>query len=368
MKLLVFLLGFACLLAGIPARADIAADWAALADLRKQVNALTPKDPKAAVAECQKFLKERPEADPWLDVCVGQWQTQILVDNLKDTKTATEMCDALIRKYGEQPCVISAVREKARILLVEKRAADAETLLDKFRELVPQTHKDYANAYVFQRCAIADQLRQPDKVIAALQSGILEIPVFLDEGKQSPVGWMYDRLIKALIAQERMDEALQWAKLRFAACTFDTAAIERGTRSLIGAWTAKDLSQRQAQAFADAQKDPAKPNPLAEVKLPALSEEARKSLEVRTFGEKGAELTHAQVGVQILTGELRAAMADARQLMIDSPETPVGTQEACRILKAADCSVRRANALIEFVKSGAGENPIAAFLKENPAK
>ena len=351
-----------------------AVPWQAVEDLDKRVAPLREKDPKAALAELKRFAQENPDADPWIDVLVARWEVNLLTGSLNDNAAALALCDEMVKKHDKVPAGMSPIADKARLLVATAKPAEAEALIEKYWDLVPVTHRDYSNAALVYYCDAAQAEAKPEKAVAMLQKALVQVPVFLDEGAQSPQGWMYDRLVKALIAADKavtapaaMDEALSWAKLRFIECAFDAAAIERSTRALIGVWTAKELSQRTANAFAEAQKDPEKPNPLAAVKLPALDAEALKALEVRTYGENGPQALHGRVGVRILAGALREAMVEARQALIDDPESPAGTQEICRILKAADCGVRRANAFIEFVKGGAGENPLEGFFKEHPA-
>jgi len=353
--------------ASLPIPAAAAVEWQAVEDLNKRVEPLREKDPKAALAELKRFAQQNPDADPWIDVLVARWEVNLLVLSLNDNAAALALCDDMIKKHDKVPAGMSPVSAKARLLLAGGKPAEAEALVEKYWDLVPVTHRDYSNAALAYYCDAAQAEGKPEKMVAMLQKALVQVPVFLDEGAQNAPGWMYDRLAKALIAADRADEALSWAKLRFVECSFDAAAIERSTRALISVWTAKELSQRTANAFAEAQKDPAKPNPLAAVKLPAVDADTLKTMEVRTYGENGPQALHGRVGVRIFTGALREAMVEARQALIDDPESPAGTQEVCRILKAADCGVKRANAFIEFVKGGAGANPLEEFFKEHPA-
>ena len=251
-------------------------------------------------------------------------------------------------------------------MTANKQGAEAAALLEKHLTLVdgasPSVRKVALHAYV----DALEQAGQRQKIVPALQKQILGTPEFVDEGKQDPPGWMYDRILTCLVDDDRSDEALQWAKLRFVTCSFDTASIERTTRNLARVWTARDLNSVTTNAFAEALKDPAKPNPLADVKLPAVDADALKT-KLADLPVGGAAKLHDRVSVMLLAGMLREAMGEARRQLIDDPDSPAGVQEICRVFKAADLSVRRANAFIEYVKSGAGENPLTAFMKEHPA-
>jgi hypothetical protein len=61
-------------------------------------------------------------------------------------------------------------------------------------------------------------------------------------------------------------------------------------------------------------------------------------------------------------------MATARALMLDQPQSNAGMLEVCRVFKAHDLNFQRANAFLEFCKTGQGEDPTVAFLKETAAQ
>ncbi len=272
---------------------------------------------------------------------VGTYLTDLHLYRLNDAKTAAGICDAQIQKYAESPSVICAVGDGAKVFVAQKSGAEAEALCEKYWELYPQTFWIHANKFLYQYCLALEQQGKNARVPALITRGLHEYPQILDEGMQAPNGWAYERIIRCLIAENETDQALQWAKLRFVTCTFDTAAIERCTRSLMSAWTAKDPSQQAAKAFADAQKDPAKTNPLAAISLPEVDVEARRKIALRGMAGGPPAEFHAKITLAIFNGALREAMTEARYQMIDSPDSPTGVQEICRVLKAADCSVAR---------------------------
>ncbi len=363
------LLGLCLVLAPLarPCAADKGADLKALDEAIKRVTPVATANPKQAVAEWTRFLQERPDVDPSVAVVVGTYLTDLHLYRLNDAKAAAEICDAQIPKCAESPFVICAVGDRAKVFVAQKNGADAEALCEKYWELYPQTFWIHANKFLYQYCLALEQQGKNARVPALITRGLREFPQLLDEGMQAPNGWAYERMIRCLIAENEVDQALQWAKLRFVTCTFDTAAIERCTRSLMSAWTAKDPSQQAAKAFADAQKDPAKTNPLAAVPLPEVDAEARKKIALRGVAGSPAAEFHARITLALFNGAVREAMTEARYQMIDSPDSPAGVQEICRVLKAADCGVARANAFIDFVKTGNGANPLDAFFKEHPA-
>ncbi len=53
--------------------------------------------------------------------------------------------------------------------------------------------------------------------------------------------------------------------------------------------------------------------------------------------------------------------------MTDAPENPDSVQQACRMFKAADTGVPRANAFLLYLE-GEGESPLPGFLKERGNK
>lgn len=289
------------------------------------------------------------------------------------------MNDLMLAKHGTNATAVpSILQNKLRLLVDADEFAQAEEVAEQYLPLIA-TRRDsilrymtHQEALVTKRVfwpycrALAGQ-KKPEKLAGFVQQILLDYPALLDERQQYPTpGWLYDQLVQALIDQNKLDEALQWGKARFALCAFDTPSIERSTKTLASIWMARDLSLAAANAFAEAQKDAAKENPLAAVRFPEVDREKLKPLIDALSPGKPNEL-HDRVSLLVLAGREHQAMVEARQMLLSSPKAPDGSQQICRILKAADGSVRRAYAFIEYVTTGAGENPVAQFLKEHPA-
>ena len=351
----------------LPTRAaDAFADVNAFDALFKKMGPLKDKDPKSAITEWTRFLEQKPDMDPWAAVAVCS-ELADLYQVTRNTKPALDLCDAQLQKYDKHPAVIATVATKAGVLNSDGHPADAEKLIDKYWDLYPETFRNHANAMLFQYCKALEEQDKMDLLLKVLPSRLSGYPSLVDEALQYPVGWIYDRLVRRMVAQNEYETAAAWAKLRFVTCRFDTAAIERSTRTLVAVWIAKDPSQRGVKAFADCQTDPTKPNPLAAVAVPAFDAESLKR-SGRAYGGNDDSRVHDKVTLLLVTGALREAMIEARQHMIEKPESTVGVQEVCRVLKASDCNVKRANAFIDFIKSGSGANPLDDFFKERPAK
>ncbi len=343
------------------------ADWGAFGELQKKIGALRQKDPKAALAECDQFAKAHPELDPWLDVALAKTTIDLTADGVKDDARAMALCDEALRRHEKEPAIIQPVGSKARLLIRAQRPAEAVALIEQYWSQFPATHRDYAEYCLQQYCTALELVGKKEKVLPILQSSVVSVPWLLDEAKQTPKGWIYEWLVQSLTAQNNTAEALSWAKVRFMTCEFGADAVERSSRALTKVWVARELSPKSAKAFSEAQQDPSKPNPLAAVKLPGIDPKTLEETQIKSFGVKGADLIHARISLLLLAGKLPEAMATARQLLMDDPESAAATQELCRVLKAAYLDVAHPNAFIEFLKTGEGTNPLEAFFKEHPA-
>ncbi len=75
----------------------------------------------------------------------------------------------------------------------------------------------------------------------------------------------------------------------------------------------------------------------------------------------GAQAVHDRISIHLLAGTTGEALSEALSLLRTAPDLPAGTREVCRVLKAMDGNLRRANALLAFAKSGAGSDPLPAL-------
>jgi hypothetical protein len=70
----------------------------------------------------------------------------------------------------------------------------------------------------------------------------------------------------------------------------------------------------------------------------------------------------------LLSGSYRSAMDEALRYKSELPTSPNGPKQVARVFKAVDLDVKRANAYVEFLKTGKGVSPVSAFLQQFPAE
>lgn len=218
-----------------------------------------------------------------------------------------------------------------------------------------------------------------DDNIALLEYALTQWPIYLDPRKQTSLtwqeGWMYERLVKALAAQGRTDEALRWGRLYFAEAPFDGKAIENAVKPLSGVWAASgDLAKVRAFAVAQAPTGEADQvtvaNPLAEVSTPDLAAqgaavELKKLRQLQKMGP-WRERVMPIITLEIALGQWHEAMQNAMNLIVEDASSPDGPQQVARVFKAHDASIVRANQFLAYL-DGKAPNPVPAFLAENAA-
>jgi hypothetical protein len=153
---------------------------------------------------------------------------------------------------------------------------------------------------------------------------------------------------------------MEWAKLRFMEAAYEAEPMRRASTLLIKVWKAADPSGAERKAFLAAENDPDLPNPLAAYPLPTLD---RASIAARL---DGATVTD-RISLEIAIGKLREAMLVARSMLADGQTAGQGIRQVCRVFKAADLNLKRANTYLEYLKTGQGPDPVADFLNRPPA-
>lgn len=91
----------------------------------------------------------------------------------------------------------------------------------------------------------------------------------------------------------------------------------------------------------------------------------RLALAARVGQEKAA--TPARIAMQIVLGQTREAILDARAMLLKNPKSPAAVREVARVFKAADGDVARANAALLFYRDAEGADPLKTFFAEAPA-
>lgn len=342
-----------------PAFADPASDAKELGDLAKSFLPLA-KDPVAAQAQFNTFLAGHSDRDA--DFLVGAYTawTQFQLYHLKDSKSALSTIEGARTKFAT-----SAKRPEmdviwAAILLDQNRAGEVETFYAAQWAGLLENHSSVPIAALSYGKSLEAQNKN-DKALSLWRQ------TFQSEGlnivETYPGDQIFNRLVESLLRNGRGEEALSWAKLNYMTCAFTDSSISAATKLLMRAWTANELTQTTAQAFVQAQQDPARPNPLAKVSLPVPDKAALQKQQENVHGWHSRRL---EVNYHLLSNNWRQAMLEARSMIVDNPNSPEGVLEVCRVFKAADLNLKRANEFIAFMKNGTGDNPIIGFLKEHP--
>lgn len=334
-------------------------------DALRQANAeLEKTDPAAALAQYRQFMA-RPALAPFVGIRVVRDMAQLYLTGLRNAAKAHELWDWGIKRYATHPAMGDLVADKAWALLNARQPAEAAALVRAHREQLMQGWQQVAMPALQ---AFSDALKQQDtsagreEQIAALREMLLQFPSLLG-GPIQFYDWLYNDLTEALIKQKRGEEALGWARLRFMLAPYESDAVERASRTLVSVWSAVEPGGKSLGAFAEAQRDGAKLNPLAQVKLP--------SVQAEVLRERMKSLPDDQmpqrIALLLWLGETRAAMMAAQKMWLGQPEGAAATEgirQVMRVFKAHDLNLKRSNAFLKFVKTNQGENPLKAFMQE----
>jgi hypothetical protein len=335
-------------------------------DLKAKHKENETANPQAAIKAYQEFYEARPKLAVPLAISLTRTVARLYSRNLQDQNKAQELLLWGWEKYKTSPESGELLGDNLKLLNEQKQH-------DKAIELLTAQWKDLRRSYTHFAVpaleegvkAIQAQDKTTEQKAAELTDFItqifLEFPYLASGQVQFWDGKFYDPLIQTLLDAKKHDEALSWAKLRFVAAPYEADAIDRASRMLVKAWSAKDPEKKQLDEFAKAQKDAAIVNPLAAVPLPLISDDL--------ISERLARLDKSSAGAPerstllLWQGESKAAMREAKKWLELRGAEKTGALEACRVFKATDLSLRRATQFLTWLKSKEGPNPVEDFLK-----
>jgi len=330
-----------------PARAM---DGKAFNDFTKSLDKLRREDAAKAVADGRQFAQNN-ELTPVQTSLLYYAIANIQQSSQKEPTAAIATLDEGLQKLGTHSERFRLIGLKAVVLATANRAGEAETLLTAQWPDISKTtyHVTLLPTYV-------NALQKAGKHDIAIQVTRAVLEERLESEIRKPD--VFRSLVDQLLAVGRKDEAAGWGKLYFMACPFDERSLQGALQMLSRIWTVQQVSPAKVQELLDAQQDPNKPSPLQDVKLPVLDGAAlRKRLET-------ARMPEERIALLLVLGESQSAMTQARRLMLDKPESPLGVLQVCRVFKARDLKLKRANDFLEFYKTGQGANPLAEFEQE----
>jgi hypothetical protein len=327
----------------------------------------------------EKTLAEQIKTDPakaavaqqaWVSALKDPRREVIAVSSLHasdwlskagDDKAAYELLQNSFAKLAGRPEGWWVLAGQIGFLNRQKKVGEAEALALKYwGESLRKGADEVVRAYV----EMLESNGKHEQARLALRDALLNGPLLLESERGKKPGGLYQKMIAALQREGKDDEALSWAKLRWIQAPFNEAAIKSSTDALTKVLLAGDLSGQKAQQFLAAQKDPAQPNPLSKVPLPFTPDEITAALKATPERANDLEKAHARLNLLLAGGFHREAMAFSRQVLIANVGSPAGAEEICRVFKAMDLNLGRANAFIAYLQKGEGENPVTDYFKK----
>jgi hypothetical protein len=328
------------------------------AAFRQQFGTTCQQDTNKAAADLRSFLQQHADITPS--------QTYLLYQNLvgaystirKDDTAALAILDEALSKFPptreERFLLINA---KVHVLQSAGKLDEAQSLLET------EWPKAVANGQTLSLLetyvASLNRRGQDDKALQILQQLAMEQMEWLSaSGPPLHLKLLIDQLVR----RDDLAQAESWAKLALLLCSYDERSIETVTQWLVRVWRARYISAAKVSELTAALQKADASSPLHAVKLPALD------TAVLTRHLEAASASPQRVVLLLALGRDRDAMLAARALMLDQPQSNAGVLEVCRVFKAHDLNFKRADAFLEYCKTGQGENPMTAFLQETAGK
>ncbi len=404
----------------------MAADWQEWSDLRNKLRQVEEKDPKAAIAQYQTFWEQRPQLDPTVSAQLCTTVAQIYHTGVKDDATALKTCDWAIAQHRTSRERIRPTLYKAQLLAELKRTDEAQAFIEKSWSLMLISGPVFVRPMVTTYVSVMDQQLKSSAAMDQIKATFRRLPVYLGDENWSAGVAMYPVMIQHMTDKRQFDQATRWAKLRFMLCPYTVSSVSRAAGAIVSvaeastaplqstgaaqatqvaqaaqatraksAATAKAGSENQGpRVFGQLTPDPdasegaataGDANELQSVTLPAaftaqlatlrttpLPEEAYDRALVKerlaTLGRANEQQRTERITLLLLSGSYRSAMDEAVLYKKELPNSLNGPRQIARVFKAVDVDVKRANAYMEFVKTGKGTNPVVAFLQQFPAE
>lgn len=310
-------------------------------------------EPKAAIAKAQQVLQDTPVnlVDSTIYTTVADIQAR-----QGDVKGALATLGAGTQRLTSTLNQCALLSARLIILQDNKRGAEVLAILED--EWARAANSVEVRCYLLPLYVRAlENNGKAGQVVDLCRRAVEE---HLEDTNQE---WLLKQFTKSLLDAGKEDEALGWAKLHFMTCLYDERSITDATKLLTSVWVAKSMSASAGQAFLKAQEEADAANPLKDVVTPVLdAAKVKDQLDALPPNSYGQRIT-----ILLNAGNYRQAMLRARSLLLAESNSSEGALQICRVFKARDLDLRRANAFLQYYKTGVGENPVEAFLKENPA-
>ena len=349
---------------------------------RSEIAQLARTQPEAVAARVDEFVRSHP-AIAWSDAALFLSAKAAAQHKQGQVEAALQTYRAaLIGFDAKEPqkawAAADLLKGEARVLLGQKDAQGAAQLLgDNWPILVLSNanRNDYAwrstqeavKTYVAALDAAGHKAQVPD----ILAGHLLQSPSLLEfAGQDNDLGaLLLDIISQRLNQAKRGAEVVSWGRLRYASCRYEVEALDGATLFLGRAWNDK----AKAQEFGNSQREANSPNPLQAVEPPKLlaTEAGREFVKMRA-SEMEAELAQTGdaslvpdlVGLYLASEQPGAAMAWAWRGAQSNPGEPNSIGQVCRVFKAADLDLVRAEQFVAW-SEGKAENPVPQFLAQH---
>lgn len=355
--------------------------WSEAEATRQKVATLRKTDPPAAADLLENELDKVQNANVAADffTLLGDVYTTSLKAPDKALATFDRALPIFQKPEYKVPAYhyLTMIAAKANALTALKKGAEAEALMKEHWPMLLQSLQT-ENPYGSRAARDATQsykdalkAQGKDAEVTPLLGRVLgAAPQYLNPSSGDSHAWIQGELVARLQKEGRAEDALGWAKLAYQICAFDKGDIERATLNLGKIWAAQENFAALGQ-FNRAQSDAAAPNPLAKIPSPLLSDETKAHLkkfvadlegrQIAGFSRDRAKLIIKAYIVLGTPEDLRSAMGVATKLLKEHPEWQDGSLLVCRVFKAADLNLLRANAFLSYL-AGEGPSPLPEFL------
>ena len=361
--------------------------WNEADKTRQQVKTLRKTDPQAAAKVLLDAIEEVRDSNVAADFFTTLGE--IYVVDLKQPEEALKLYERALPLFEKPETKVPSyhyltmIAYKVQALIATKKLDEAEKLLQANHAALNEAvidqnpYSKYAARLMLQaQLGLLEAQGKGAESTTALTQFLLENPRYITlsgkAGDWDDGGYALRELLARLQQQKRGAEALGWGKLAYRLSAFDKNEIENATRLLNGIWAEQENFPAIAQ-FSKSQSDAAVPSPLSKVALPEIPATLRENLqkqiaelEGRQVMDFGPNKARDIINLHLLLGtpgDLRGAMSEAYQMLKKRPDLQDGSLQICRVFKAADGNLIRANNFLSYLE-GNGENPIPAFLAE----
>jgi hypothetical protein len=378
-----------------PPATPFARDQQAWTEVVEKNKELETKNPKAAIDAYQKFWEERQDLSPIVGAHVSSYIAHVYYHALKDEEMALKVYTWSAEKYRGTPGRIISIIHHAQLLTEMMRDEAAQTLIESNWKLALISGSDFARPMFRTYSTVLGRQYKSSLGADKIKATFRELPVYLGDEEWSAGVALYPSLIELLKQDNHVNEAFQWARLRFMLCPYTEKALTRNKVGLIELAALLNGGQPTPQAAVkpttgSGKKAPQKflgelpsgnankPDPTANfqavrpllktIGLPQNVVDANKIEErLATLDKSNEQKRTERITLLLLQGSFRNAMMEALLYKKELPASPNGTNQVARVLKAVDMDTKRAEAYLEFARTGKGTNPVEAFFQQYPA-